>query len=120
MKISDHYSSSYLKTEDFDKKGKEFTMLSVQMEEVGGEEKPVLYFDGIEEGFPLNKTNAEDITDMYGDDTEDWDGKLIVIYRDKTMYNGKRTDCLRVKAPREASTGKGSGSGSRKPAQQSA
>jgi hypothetical protein len=106
-KISEQFSNAYLKTEDFDSKGTVLVVSSVGTDDIGGDEKLVVHFDNEDKGLPLNKTNALAIADICGDDTDDWRGKSIEVYRDTTMFNGKRTPCLRVRAPR------GSGSGSR-------
>ena len=104
MKVSEHFSSNYLKTEDFDRDGQNVTIARVEVEQVGKEdEKPVLYFDQYEEGMPLNKTNAMEIVDILGeDDTDDWEGRDINVYQSKTMFEGKRVACLRVRAIKKA------------------
>lgn len=98
-KISDRFQSSYLKTDDVDRKGLELTITDVTEEEiVRGEEKLVLYFEELDKGLPLNKTNATTLAEDLGDDTDDWRGAKVLLRREKTIYQGKKLDCLRVHA----------------------
>lgn len=98
MKISDKFKGKFLKTEDFDKEGKVFTVTTVIEDEIGGEDKLVMFFKETENGFPLNRTNAENLAEEFGDDTDEWEDQKVRIFRDTTMYQGKRTPCLRAKA----------------------
>jgi hypothetical protein len=50
------------------------------MEMIGDDERPILYFGGKEKGLALNKTNANTIANVFGDDTEDWRGGEIVLF----------------------------------------
>ena len=108
MKINQAFPSKYIKAADLG--GKEFTLAiaKVQIEDVGGqgseEYKPVLYFDGRTKGVVLNRTNATAIANRYGDDTDDWTGKDVIIYPDTVMFQGKMVDCIRMRVPAQAAT----------------
>ena len=67
------------------------------MEEIGGEHKPVLYFQNHERGIVLNKTNSSIIADMYGEETDDWPGKRVVLYPARVEFQGKIVDAIRIK-----------------------
>jgi len=103
VKISQSFPSKWIKADDLD--GKEFTLKirEVKIEDVGGpgneEDKPILYFDGRQKGVVLNKTNAGAISSKYGDDTDGWIGKPVVIYPDQTMFQGKMVACVRLRVP---------------------
>ena len=45
----------------------------------------------------VSKTNAQTIADAYGDDTEAWQGKDLEVYPDRTSFQGKLVDCIRVR-----------------------
>ena len=48
-----------------------------------------MYFEGKPKGLVLNKTNANTISDAYGDETEHWEGKEIVLYEAEVeQYQG--------------------------------
>jgi hypothetical protein len=75
------------------------TIEDCQMEKLGEDTRPVLYFRGKDKGLVLNKTNVGMIVDSYGDDFDGWFGKPIIIYPDKTLFQGTMTPCLRVRVP---------------------
>jgi hypothetical protein len=100
MKIGAAFPGQYLKAADL--QGKRVTVVidHVEMEDIGGETKPVLHFRGKNRGVVLNKTNANAIWAINGsDDTDDWPGTTIVLYPSKTEFQGKRVDCIRVDPP---------------------
>lgn len=99
MDIGSAFPSNYLKASDF-AKPTEMVMDSVQMEEVGDDTKPVLYFQRCKKGLVLNKTNSNAIQAAYGKETDDWSNKKIVVYPSTTDYQGKTVDCLRIKVPK--------------------
>jgi hypothetical protein len=109
MKISTAFPSSYLKHDELNGVDMILTIKSVSVEEIGQgddkETKPIVYFHETDKGLALNKTNAAIITELYGDETDDWEGKRISLFKDKTNFAGKRVDCIRVrdKVPASAS-----------------
>lgn len=123
-KISEQFRSNYIRTEDLDKKGRILTISDVVEEEVGvgrdAKEKLVVYFEEEDKGLPLNKTNAEELAEAFGDDTDGWLGHQCRLYQSTTQFQGKKMSCLRV-APVEvpdatrstSASGSGSGSSSR-------
>lgn len=118
MNINSAFKSNYLKHTDLAGKRVIVTMERVEIETVGqgqeAEEKPVLYFKGHDRGLVLNKTNAYSISEIVGsEETDEWAGHRIVLHPDKTMYGGKKVDCIRVAVPPAAPNG---GNGSRRPA----
>ena len=106
MKINQAFPSKYIKAADL--AGKEFTLTiaKVQIEDVGGqgneEDRPVMYFAGRSKGMVLNRTNATAIAHRYGDDTDNWTNKEIIVYPDTVMFQGKMVDCVRVRVPAQA------------------
>lgn len=99
VNINDAFPSKYLKASDLQDRPQRVKMNYVKIEEVGEEHKPALYFIGKEKGIILNKTNANTIAELYGDDTEEWSDQEIEIYPSETDYQGKRVPCIRVRAP---------------------
>jgi hypothetical protein len=64
--------------------------------------KWVLYFKGKDKAFPLNKTNCRMVTDNLGsDDTDDWVGRKVSLFRTTTQTPSGMKPCIRVrgKAP---------------------
>jgi hypothetical protein len=64
-----------------------------------GETKPVLYFVGKKKGLVLNKTNATKLSAAYGDETDEWAGKDVILYPDQATFQGRVVDCIRVRVP---------------------
>lgn len=65
------------------------------------EECSVAHLRGGIKPFILNVTNSKSIAKLYGDFVEDWAGKQITLYADKTRIGGETVDCLRIR-PRVA------------------
>lgn len=99
MRISNAFPSDYLKAADLDGRQVKVVMSHVEMRDIGGDHKPILFFQGKEKGMVLNKTNANNITGMYGDDTESWAGREIVLFEAAVDFQGKTVPAIRVKAP---------------------
>lgn len=102
MRISDQFPSKYLSAPDLKNREVVVTMARVEMEEVGEGQKPVLYFEDKDKGLVLNKTNATEISNLYGDDTNDWIGEAITLFAAMVSFQGKTVPAVRVKAPRKA------------------
>lgn len=101
MKIGEAFPSSYIKVEDLKGRRVPVTIERVEVETLGQgkdqETKPVVYFKGAQKGLVLNRTNANTITDLCGtDETDEWVGHRIVLYQDKTDFQGKRVACIRI------------------------
>jgi arabinogalactan endo-1,4-beta-galactosidase len=105
MKISSAFPSDYLKASDLQGNAVTVTMAHVSMEAVGKDQKPILYFQGKERGLVLNKTNASKISEMYGDDTDNWTGGKIILYEAMVDFKGDTVAAIRVRlAPRNGNS----------------
>jgi hypothetical protein len=47
----------------------------------------------------LNRTNSDTIVGKYGDDSDRWVGRELVLYVGETDFKGRRVPALRVKVP---------------------
>lgn len=104
MKMKEMYPSKYLKADDVEEFGGEVnvTIKTVRLEEMqdnegAKEDKPVLYFNQHAKGMVLNKTNADRISAVYGDESEEWRGKSITLYTEQVTAFGKTTNAIRVR-----------------------
>lgn len=102
MRVSDAFPSKYLKCADLKNKQVTLTVTQVIQEEIGKDVKLVAYFDGAKKGLVMNKTNCQVIASRYGDETNNWPGAEIMVYPDKTTFNGQVVDCIRVRLPVDA------------------
>jgi len=107
MKMRELYPSKYLKADDVDEAGGEARALikSVKLEEMqdnegNKDEKPILYFTNLPKGMVMNKTNADRIAAVYGDESDDWRGKEIILYTEPVTAFGKTANAIRVKVPK--------------------
>ena len=91
MKISDVFPSKYLKAEDLEGANVTVTIEEVNREEVGPkkESKLVIRFVNTRKKMVLNKTNATTIAKLYGEETDEWLGKRIILYSKDTEFQGK-------------------------------
>ena len=81
MKISAAYPSKYLKAADLQDREHKMIIAKVELEPIGDDDhKPVVYFTKAKKGLVCNKTNAKAIAAAYGDDTDEWTGKEIVLF----------------------------------------
>jgi hypothetical protein len=58
MKVDNMFPSKYLRAADLPRPGMTLTIDAIQQEQIGGDDKYVLYFLEEERGLALNKTNA--------------------------------------------------------------
>src|SRR6476659_477300 len=98
MKISDVFPSKYLKAEDLEGASVTVTIEEVKREEVGPkkESKPVISFAETLKRLVLNKTNAATIAKLYGEETDEWLGKRIILYPKDTEFQGEMVLAVRV------------------------
>ena len=99
MKLSEAFPSNYLKSDDLMDRDVPVVIATAEMEMVGSERKLVLSFQGKKKNMICNKTNAGRIAFLYGDDTDEWTGKEIILTSEFVEFQGKTVKGLRVKAP---------------------
>jgi len=96
VKVSETYQgSNNINTEDMDIFDKDFTIKDVSLEEYNEKDKFKLEFLETEKSFVLNKTNAEHLAQVLGDETDGWIGAKIRFQKTKVKFEGKLTDALR-------------------------
>ncbi|MEA1048581.1 hypothetical protein U5801_01920 [Lamprobacter modestohalophilus] len=99
MLISAAFPGAYLKAQDLQGRTVSVIIADCRMEDLGGEEKPVLYFQGKDRGLVLNKTNAGVLVDAYGDETSQWNGRPLELFAARVSFQGRMVDGLRVRVP---------------------
>lgn len=99
MKLSEAFPSNYLKSEDLQDRDVLVVIAGANQEMVGSERKLMLTFQGKKKSMICNKTNAGRIAFMYGDETDNWIGKEIVLTSEFVEYQGKTVKGLRIKPP---------------------
>jgi hypothetical protein len=106
VKLNEVFPSNYVKADDL--KGREVSVVisEAKMEKLGSDTKLVIYFQNKDKGMVCNKTNANRIAYLYGEDTDDWIGKEIVLASEFVEYQGKTVKGLRVRPPAPAAASK--------------
>jgi len=70
-----------------------------------GEDKQLqctLEFKGNRRKFGFNRTNTKIMEDYVGDETQDWIGKKILLYKNPTTFKGKPVTGVRIGVPKES------------------
>jgi hypothetical protein len=103
MKLSEAFPSAFLKAEDLNNRQVSVTIEAAEIEVIGQgrdrENKLVLTFRGKEKKLICNKTNANSIAAVYGDDTDAWIGQRITLVSMQVEYQGKMGPAIRVLGP---------------------
>jgi len=72
------------------------TIADVELREINDREKLVVHFKEIEDVLVLNKTNAMILAEAFGEETEEWELKQIMLRKTKRSYGGKLVDAIEV------------------------
>jgi hypothetical protein len=99
MDINQFFQSNYLKSSDLQGRRVDTAIEEVKLEKIRDEAKPVCYFEGMEKGLVLNKTNSVMITAIAGtSDTERWSKLEVTLYPTKVSFEGRIVDSIRIEA----------------------
>ena len=74
----------------------QYTIASVIVRSIKGDEKLVMSFKEIKEQLILNRTNMDFLVSKAGDETDGWTNKKVTITPVPTTFNGKQTMGLRI------------------------
>lgn len=99
INVNDAFPSKYLKAADLQGRQVSVAMANVAYEKMGDDTKLVLYFAGKDKGLVLNKTNANNIAAIYGQDTDGWIGKSVVLVEALVDFQGRSVPAIRVRGP---------------------
>jgi hypothetical protein len=98
MRTNEMFPAKFLKSEDAKATPIVATISHVAMELVGQgqdqKKKPVLYLED-QKPMVLNRTNSEVLEEAFGD-SEDWPGHKVKIRCERTQFQGKSVDGLRI------------------------
>lgn len=109
MKAGDAFPSPWLKHDDL--RGRQIPVVitrvaMAELKEMDGSvtHKPACHFQGAEKALILNITNWNSIAELYGDDSDMWTGREVVLYSARVPFGPKMVDGIRVMS-REQATG---------------
>lgn len=102
-KVSDMIQSKFLRKEDFDE-DRVMTIRNVKLEDMpgdDGQQKWVLYFKEEAKGMALNVTTIRVLEKAFGDDSDQWISKRVMVYVDPSVsFGGRVVGGLRLRTPR--------------------
>src|SRR5262249_989913 len=99
MDINLVFQSKYLKASDLQGRRVEAVIEEVQHEKIQDDAKPVCYFEGMQKGLVLNKTNSMMIAAITGTpDTDRWPKTEVTLYPTKVSFEGRIVDSIRIEA----------------------
>ncbi len=98
--VAEAFPSNWLKAADLNNRIVKVTIDQVIFEEIGQnkDKKPVVYFDKVQKGLVLNKTNATEIAAKHGETMEGWTGKEIELFSTMVPFQGQNVPAIRVRA----------------------
>lgn len=101
-RVSEMHPSRYLKASDCEEGDLILTIRELKQERVGqgkdAEDKWIAYFEEVDKGLILNKTNTNTIAKLYGDDTDDWEGKKITLFATEVQFGTEMMNAIRVRS----------------------
>lgn len=96
-KLNDIFGGNFLKADDLQGKSVTVTIESVEVKEFDDGKKLILRFVGKDKGLVCNRTNASIIEEVTGSsDTDEWEGRKIVLIVKKVEFQGKLVPAIRV------------------------
>ena len=107
MHIDQAFPSNFIKASDLQGREVSVVISGADVEKIGNgnDQKLVLKFKGKSKGMICNRTNANRIAYSYGNDTDGWIGKEIVLFPDMVDFQGRMVEAVRVKAPAKKPNG---------------
>lgn len=103
-KVSEMIQSKFLRKEDFEDGDQVLTVRTVKLEDMpgdDGQQKWVLYFRELPKGMALNSTTIRVLEKGFGDDSDLWTGKRVMVYVDPNVtFGGRLVGGLRLRTPK--------------------
>ena len=101
MKASELFPSTYLNAKSAGQyNGKTLTIFEVKVEHIPGrdgaegQDKLALGFEGVEKLMIVNRINYQTLVECFGDETDDWKMKKVVLGIVRIPFNGKPTPSI--------------------------
>lgn len=95
MKSTEFTESKYLNAKTAGQlNGKTLTIFDVKAEMVGQDEnqarKLIVGFESVDKGCIINRTNNEILTEAFGEETDTWIGRSVILHIIMTQFKGER------------------------------
>jgi len=106
MNVNQAYPSKYLSADDLQGRQVTVQISNVTLEDIGQgndkDRKLVLSFHGKSKQLVCNKTNSKTIAGLYGDETDNWIGKPIILMPREVEFQGSMVWAIRVSLQKPA------------------
>ena len=107
MTRDEMFPSRFLSAQDLKGKSVTVTIAAITSEELAGEDgvkkqKPVMSFVKAKKSLVLNLTNWDTCAELYGENSNNWVGKPIEVYPDRTKFGTRTVACIRLRKPPSA------------------
>ena len=102
MNIHDAFPSRFIRAADLKGSVARVKIGRIEYEDVGNDQKLVLYFENKEKGLVVNKTNGMAIAAEYGPETDGWVGATVEMFAMKVPFQGQQVDSIRLRFPKQA------------------
>lgn len=102
MRVGDAFPSKYLRPADLGGREREVTITRVVREKIGQDPRIVAQLAEAPKGLVLNRTMATVIAKVYGEETDDWAGRRIVLFVTQVEFGGQSVPAIRVRIPAAA------------------
>ena len=98
--VNDIYPSKWMRAADLKGASHRITIQDVDTGLIGegdaAKQQIILELRGDWKPLGLNKTNAQAIAELFGEDTDDWIGQEVVVFPTRVDFSGKMVDAIRV------------------------
>lgn len=91
------YAPSFMRADDLTEQETKAVIKDVVTTQIEDKDRLVVEFDGDHNDLLLNTTNCRALMKLFGNETGDWKGKEITLYKAKVSFQGKEVDGVRVK-----------------------
>jgi hypothetical protein len=101
VNINNVFTSDYLRAADLEEKPHLVTIKDVGMVTMqDNTQKLLVTFNEFDRGLLLNKTNAYNLSEYLGPDTDAWVGHQTVLFTAWVDFQGKSVEAIRVRKPK--------------------
>lgn len=101
VNINSAYPTKFLSASDIGEQPRLGTVKTVTFEKMSDNEtKLCVWLNEYDKGLILNKTNANNIADFLGPETDAWMGHQIVMVTTMVDFQGRSVEAIRVRAPK--------------------
>lgn len=105
VNINNVFTSDYLRAIDLDERPHLVTIRDTTLVTMNDQSQKIcVLFNEFDRGLLLNKTNAHNLSEYLGPETDGWIGKQTVIFTAWVDFQGKSVEAIRCRKPKPQAT----------------